>query len=334
MSTFSGLNTAMTGLNAARLAMETAGNNLANVGTAGYTRQRADFISAGPVASTGMLASRPGVGQGVALTGIARLADAHLDARVRGTVALAAQSDTRAEALSDLEGILREPGENGLSTLLNDFWAGWEDVANQPGASAPAAVLLERAKAVVNRIGQSRTEISDQWASQRQSLDTMVNDVNAAASAVAGLNAQIRASIAAGGAPNALLDQRAVLIAEHCRAVRCHRSRVARRHRGCVDRRQRLGHRRHGAAAGSHGLVATWTASRPRPWHGPTARNSPSPCRPVALPEQCPSCARPIPTARAWAVPWPKPQSRLTRLPWSWPTRSTLRRTTAGPWTA
>ena len=211
MSTFSGLNTAMSGLNAARLAMETAGNNLANVGTAGYTRQRADFVSAGSVASIGLLASRPGVGQGVVLTGIARLADAHLDARVRGTVALAAQSDTRAEGLTHLESILREPGENGLSSLLNDFWASWEDVANQPGESSPAAVLLERAKAVVNRIGQSHTEVTDQWAAQRQSLDTMVNDVNSAASTVAVLNAQIRSSIAAGGAPNALLDQRALL---------------------------------------------------------------------------------------------------------------------------
>lgn len=211
MSTFSGLNTAMSGLTAARLAMETAGNNLANVGTPGYTRQRAEFMSVGSIGSTGLLASRPGVGQGVVFTGIARLADAHLDARVRGTVALAAQSDTRAEGLSNLEGILREPGENGLSALLNDFWAGWEDVANQPGKPAPATVLIERAKAVVNRISQSHTEISDQWAAQRQSLDTMVTDVNNAANAVAGLNAQIRSSIAAGGAPNALLDQRAAL---------------------------------------------------------------------------------------------------------------------------
>jgi flagellar hook-associated protein 1 FlgK len=211
MSTFSGLNTAMSGLNAARLAMETAGNNLANVGTAGYTRQRAEFVSAGSVASVGLLASRPGVGQGVVLTGIARLADAHLDARVRGTVALAAQSDTRAEGLTNLEGILREPGENGLSSLLNNFWAGWEDVANQPGDSAPAAVLLQNAQAVVDRIGLSRTEVTDQWNAQRHSLDSMVDDVNAAASTVADLNAKIRSVMATGGAPNALLDQRAVL---------------------------------------------------------------------------------------------------------------------------
>lgn len=211
MSTFSGLNTAMTGLNAARLAMETAGNNLANVGTKGYTRQRADFVSVGSVSQTGLLTSRNGVGQGVALTGIARLSDAHLDARVRGTLAIASQSDVRAEGLSNLEGVLREPGENGLSALLNDFWAGWEDVANGPGETAPAAVLLERAKAVANRIALSHSDISAQWSSQRQGLDTMANDVNSAAAAIAELNGQIRSAVAAGGAPNALIDQRAQL---------------------------------------------------------------------------------------------------------------------------
>lgn len=211
MSTFSGLNTAMSGLTAARLALETAGNNLANVGTAGYTRQRVELQAAGAVASTGRLSTAPRTGEGVIFTGIARLADAQLDARVRGTTALAAQSDTRAQAMGELEGLLREPGENGLSVLLNDFWAGWEDVANQPGEHSPAAVLLERAKAVAGRITQTAGEISEQWSAQRRSLETMVADVNATAEAVAGLNAQIRSVTAAGGSPNALLDQRALL---------------------------------------------------------------------------------------------------------------------------
>lgn len=211
MSTFGGLNTAMTGLNAARLAMETAGNNLANIGTMGYTRQRADFISIGSVAQTGLLTSRNGVGQGVGFSGIARLSDAHLDARVRGTLAIASQSDVRAEGLTNLEGILREPGENGLSALLNDFWAGWEDVASDPGKAAPAAVLIERAKVAASRISLSHSEMTSQWNSQRAGLETMATDVNSAANAIAELNGQIRSVVAAGGAPNALIDQRSLL---------------------------------------------------------------------------------------------------------------------------
>ncbi|GAA4362258.1 flagellar hook-associated protein FlgK [Paeniglutamicibacter cryotolerans] len=211
MSTFSGLNTAMTGLAAARMAMETAGNNMTNVKTAGYTRQRAEFDSIGSVATIGRLAGRSGPGQGVAFGGIARLADAHLDARVRGTLAIASYSDTKAEGLSNLEGVLREPGENGLSALLNDFWAGWQDVANQPGESSPAAVLLERAKSIADRFALTHSEVSGQWSSQRATLDTMASELNSAAAAVAELNGQIRSATATGGSPNALLDQRSQL---------------------------------------------------------------------------------------------------------------------------
>lgn len=208
MSTFGGLNTALSGLNAARIAMETAGNNLANVGTTGYTRQRAEFAAAGPLASSGVFATKSGPGQGTVFTGIARLADAHLDARVRGSISLAAQSDTSAAALDDLQSILREPGENGLSSLLNDFWAGWEEVANSPGDSAPAVVLLERANAIAERVSLTRSEISDQFEAQHRSLRSMVDEVNTATQTVAELNAQIRSVLASGGSANSLMDQR------------------------------------------------------------------------------------------------------------------------------
>lgn len=212
MSTFGSLNTALSGLNAARAAMEVAGNNLANVATPGYTRQRAEFQSAGAVASTGKITSSGRIDQGVVFTGIARLADASLDARVRGTVALASQSSVRADAMADLESILREPGENGLSALLNDFWAGWEDVAGQPGDAAAGAVLLQRAQSAVDRIVQMDDEINGQWTSQRQDLSTRIDDLNATAQGVAALNGQIRSLTAAGGSPAALLDQRSQLV--------------------------------------------------------------------------------------------------------------------------
>ncbi|MEB0002317.1 flagellar basal body protein, partial [Cryobacterium sp. RTC2.1] len=40
MSTFGGLNTAYTGLVAARQGLDVVGQNIANAGTEGYTRQR------------------------------------------------------------------------------------------------------------------------------------------------------------------------------------------------------------------------------------------------------------------------------------------------------
>lgn len=212
MSTFSGLNTAMTGLNAARVGLETTGNNIINVNTPGYTRQRAELSAAGALASTGLIASRPGLGQGVSVAGIARLADAHLDARLNSTSGAVGQADTRAAALMDIEATLREPGENGLSALLGKFWNAWEGVANQPGEAAPATVLISSANDVAGRLELMHGELSDQWSAQRTALDTMVSELNSTAARVAELNGSIKSTIAAGGNANEMLDQRAMLV--------------------------------------------------------------------------------------------------------------------------
>lgn len=212
MSTFSGLNTAMTGLNAARMGLETTGNNIINVNTPGYTRQRAELTAVGALASTGLIASRPGLGQGVSVAGIARLADAHLGARLNSTSGAVGHADTRAAALMDIEATLREPGENGLSALLGKYWNAWEGVANQPGEAAPATVLISSANDVAARLSLMHGELSDQWSAQRTSLDTMASELNSTAARVAELNGSIKSTIAAGGNANEMLDQRAMLV--------------------------------------------------------------------------------------------------------------------------
>ncbi|GAA1135979.1 flagellar hook-associated protein FlgK [Nesterenkonia lutea] len=211
MSTFSGLNTAWTGMTAARRSMETAGQNIANVGVDGYTRQRVETASVGAVSSVGRLSGPVTSGQGVTLTGIARLADAQLDARVRGTAGISGQAEVISAGLESLESSFREPGPNGLSALLSDFWSGWDDVANQPGEQAPAAVVIARGKAVADHLGQLHGELTDQWSAQHRGLSSEVTEVNATAERVAALNGQIRSATAAGGNANELIDQRTQL---------------------------------------------------------------------------------------------------------------------------
>ncbi|MGJ9424601.1 flagellar hook-associated protein FlgK [Nesterenkonia halotolerans] len=211
MSTFSGLNTAWTGMTAARRAMETAGSNIAHVGVGGYTRQRVETSSVTPSSSIGRLAGPSLPGQGVTVTGIARLADAQLDARVRGTAGISGQAETVAAGLEALESSFREPGTDGLSARLSDFWAGWDDVANQPGEQAPAAVVIARGTAVADHLGQMHGELTQQWTAQHRGLSTEVAEVNATAQRVAALNGQIRSTTASGGNANSLMDERAQL---------------------------------------------------------------------------------------------------------------------------
>lgn len=209
MSTFGGLNTSFTALNAARTAIEVAGQNVANVKTPGYTRQRAELVANGALGAVGLLAPpRPGIGQGVTVSGIARLADEMLNGQVRATSSTAGYHAARAIALGRLEGGLNEPGANGIAAQLQEFWSSWQGLANAAGDGAASAVVLEEANALISRIAQGYRDVTAQWKSLRAEANTMVSSVNNAAERVATLNDTIRRVGLAGGNTNELADER------------------------------------------------------------------------------------------------------------------------------
>lgn len=210
MSTFSGLNTAYTGLVAASRGLDVVGQNIANANTDGYTRQRVT-TSAADAVRAGMFSGPVRPGQGVFVDGIARLGDAHLDARVRVTGAATGFATTRAEALAALESTLNEPGDNGISAGLGEFWASWQNLANNTGDASAATVVLDAAGVLNTRIAAGYRETQAQWTQLRRSTDAMVAEVNSAAVRIAELNDIIRTTTAAGTSPNELIDQRAQL---------------------------------------------------------------------------------------------------------------------------
>ncbi|ALE04194.1 flagellar biosynthesis protein FlgK (plasmid) [Arthrobacter sp. ERGS1:01] len=213
MSTFSGLNTALSGLNAARTGLNTVGQNLTNVNTPGYTRQRAEFAGLGAPARSTLNDLGVKTGQGVGVTGITRLGDSFLDGRVRTSFSAAGYTSVRADALTNIENTLNEPGANGISSQLQGFWTAWEGVTNHAGEAAPSAVLLEKSASLVKSIASGYSELDTQWSQTRANADTVVADINTTATQVAGLNKAIRSANAAGTPANELIDQRDTLSA-------------------------------------------------------------------------------------------------------------------------
>lgn len=213
MSTFSGLGTALSGLNAARTGLNTTGQNLSNVNTAGYTRQRAEFSAIGAPARGSLNDVGGKVGQGVGVSGISRLGDAFLDARVRTSFSAAGYTGARAGALNSIEETLNEPGANGLSSKLQGFWTSWQGVANTPGDPAASAVLLEKSATLAQGIAAGYSELDAQWSATRGNANTVAQDINGTATQIAALNKQIRSATAAGAPSNELIDQRNALTA-------------------------------------------------------------------------------------------------------------------------
>jgi flagellar hook-associated protein 1 FlgK len=211
MSTFGALNTAYRGLTAAQQGMNVAGQNIANAATEGYTRQRVEQSSLAAPArglfSGGLL--QPG--QGVSVDAIARLGNSFLDGSVRSAVAQAGYASVRSSALQGIEGVLQEPGENGISTALQGFWSAWQGAARQPSEDGPKGLLLNAANSVTDKISSAYQALDGQWSRTRAQASANVDAVNAAAAQVASYNTTIRSTLAAGGSANELIDARAKL---------------------------------------------------------------------------------------------------------------------------
>lgn len=213
MSTFSGLNTALSGLNAARTGLNVVGSNLTNVNTSGYTRQRVEQVSIGAPVNGSLYDVGIKPGQGVGISGISRLGDAFLDARVRTAFSSAGYTNARADALTDIETRMKEPGTEAVSGKLQSFWAAWGDVTNHPGDAGPTATLLQSAATLAQSISEGYKGLETQWSETRSKADTLAQDVNTTASQVASLNEQIRSASAAGQPNSELIDQRNALTA-------------------------------------------------------------------------------------------------------------------------
>lgn len=214
MSTFSGLGTALSSLIAQRQGLDVAGQNVANANTVGYTRQRATLAALPSANVPSMFSTNDGAGQGVRVTGIDRLADAFLDARLRTQTSGASYLKARADAYTTLEGSIGEPGTTGLANQLSTLWGAWGDVANTPDKGSARAVLLNQANAVVDRIATLYSAADTQWTQARATTVSLVDQVNTTAAGVADLNGRILDITNSGGSASELMDQRDQLITQ------------------------------------------------------------------------------------------------------------------------
>jgi flagellar hook-associated protein 1 len=213
-STFGLLSTAASGIRAARAGMDVVGQNIANINTAGYTRQRVETSALAPLSGANILDTTFRVGAGVSIDGVQRLGDALLERRVQTTTADSGNAWVLTTVYSALEAGISEPSENGLSAAMSTFWSAWQDVASQPTNDSIRGVLLEEGRALATRISQTASAVETQWSGIRMDLDSSISEVNALATRFANLNTQITALAAAGGSTNELLDEQARLAGE------------------------------------------------------------------------------------------------------------------------
>ncbi|UTI42565.1 flagellar hook-associated protein FlgK [Niallia sp. RD1] len=215
-STFMGLETARRGITAQQGALYTTGNNIANANTLGYTRQRVDLQQSESFPSVGTNAPKmPGqMGTGVVAGAVVRVRETFLDTQYRSEASKLGYWENRSAALSNLETILNEPSDSGLSAAMDSFWKSLQDMAVDPQNAGARAVVRQRGIAVAETFNYLHQTVSAEKADAKNELSVAEKEINTLLSQIDQVNKQIGSIEPNGYLPNDLYDKRDGLLDE------------------------------------------------------------------------------------------------------------------------
>jgi flagellar hook-associated protein 1 FlgK len=207
MSIGSILSVARTALNYQQAVIQTAGHNIANAETEGYSRQRVDAQ-----ASTPQFFTYGTIGTGVAIDDVRRMRDALLDVSYRREASGFGSASLREELLSSVEEVLGEPSTDGLAAGMDAFWSSWSELSSQPTSTAARSVVQQSARNVVTLLNGYDTRLGDLRAQTQIRLDNAVTQLNGLTRSIADLNGRIVAAEVGGKEAGDLRDQRDLAI--------------------------------------------------------------------------------------------------------------------------
>ncbi len=206
---FGVLATGTSALLAQQRAINVTGNNIANVNTPGYSRQRIALETSLPVATAAGMMSF-----GVVTRGIERLYDRFLGVQIRDAASKSGRWEAQQAALERVESLLDENGGWGLAAALADFFGAWHDLALKPTGEVERTV----AAAAAGRLAESVRSRAEALEGLRRELDADlergVEQVNRLALQVAELNEKIARAELGGEAANDYRDRRDVVLQE------------------------------------------------------------------------------------------------------------------------
>jgi flagellar hook-associated protein 1 FlgK len=184
-------------------AINVTGNNIANVNTPGYSRQRLNIETAAPVAS----AVGP-VGFGVRSAGVERIYDRFLGVQLNGENANLGRWEAQRGMLERVEAVFDESGGYGLNQALSDFWNAWQDLSLNPSGQTERSVTAAASQALADTLRQKYADLEQAQKDIDTAVEAAIGDINRLTAEIADLNRKIASIESSGVNANDYRDSR------------------------------------------------------------------------------------------------------------------------------
>ncbi|MDD2851619.1 MAG: flagellar hook-associated protein FlgK [Desulfuromonadaceae bacterium] len=213
-----GLSTAMeigrSGLNIFRVAQEVTSENIANVNTPGYSRQRVIFETAPPISANGFP-----MGTGAQIASVERYYDGLLQQQLVNAQTTEGFDTTKSTVLQQVEPTFNEVTNDGLGAAISNYFGAWQDLTLNPAGMAERQTVISRAQILTDNFHAVSKALNDTISIQNQTLDPLISDINATLNNIAQLNGQINTTELVSGNANETRDQRDQLIRDLAKQI-------------------------------------------------------------------------------------------------------------------
>ncbi|MCF6204690.1 MAG: flagellar hook-associated protein FlgK [Methylococcaceae bacterium] len=203
------LGIAVSGLMAFQRSIETTSNNIANVNTEGYSRQRVELDTRAPHYSGGGY-----VGSGVNITNIARSYDQFVNGQLRSSTSAFGEVDSFKSFASQVDNLLGDPS-TGMEPAIEGFFKAANDVANDPSSTTARAVMLDEANGLSHRFSVVNGRMEELRDQVNSDVKSTVKTINSYSKAIADLNKDISSALGRANGeqqPNDLMDKRDLIL--------------------------------------------------------------------------------------------------------------------------
>ncbi|HET6976326.1 MAG TPA: flagellar hook-associated protein FlgK [Pyrinomonadaceae bacterium] len=193
-------------LRASQLGLAVTGQNIANVNTAGYSRQSVQ-LSATPAAN-GNLGL---VGQGVTIDGVRQFRDRFVESRLQTETSIAGRLTAERDALFPVDAVFNEANGNGINAAMNSFFGSFTTLESNPSSLPLRNDVVVKAGAMASAFATTRARLVQIRSDSDTALRETVQQLNGISSQIADLNGRIASAENSGGTASELRDQRDLL---------------------------------------------------------------------------------------------------------------------------